>query len=119
MTLFVQDLSLCTGAGAANKKLADAYEKRVHETHKPLDWVANSSDKSLRALRASLTDEGDIDAAREVARHLANNTSDLLVLGTGGSSLGAQALAQIAYWGTQAYAPREGAPRMFRALTVK
>src|SRR5260221_70904 len=102
MTLFTQDLSLATGATAANKRLAEAYEKRVHETHKALDWVANSPDRSLAAIKASLNETSNIAAVREVAAHLANNTSDLIVLGVGGSSLGAQALGQIAYWGTQA-----------------
>jgi glucose-6-phosphate isomerase len=112
MTLFTQDLSLATGATAANKRLAEAYEVRVRETHKALDWLANSPDRSLAAIKASLAAESDLDAARDVARHLSNNTSDLIVLGVGGSSLGAQALGQIAYWGTQAYAPREAAPRL-------
>ncbi|MBI1214067.1 MAG: glucose-6-phosphate isomerase [Alphaproteobacteria bacterium] len=112
MTLFTQDLSLCTGATAVNKRLAEAYEKRVHETHKALDWLANSPDRSLQAVKAALNDESDVAAAREVAGHLSNNTSDLIVLGVGGSSLGAQALGQIAYWGTQAYQPRQGTPRV-------
>jgi glucose-6-phosphate isomerase len=112
MTLFTQDLSLCTGATAAHKALAEAYEKRVHETHKAVDWLANSPDRSLAAIKASLSAESDIDAVREVARHLTNNTSDLIVLGVGGSSLGAQALGQVAYWGTQAYSPRDGSPRV-------
>jgi glucose-6-phosphate isomerase len=112
MTLFTQDLSHATGANAANKRLAEAYEKRVHETHKALDWLANSPDRSLQAIRTVLNDESDITAAREVAAHLNNNTSDLIVLGVGGSSLGAQALGQVAYWGTQAYQPRQGSPRV-------
>lgn len=112
MTLFTQDLSQATGARAANKRLADAYEKRVHETHKAIDWVANSPDRSLQAIRTALSEESDLAAAREIAHHLSNNTSELIVLGVGGSSLGAQALGQIAYWGTQAYAPRQGSPRV-------
>src|SRR5258708_2939314 len=112
MTLFTQDLSLCTGAAATHKRLGEAYEKRVHETHKALDWLTNSPDRSLAALKASVNGESDVDAAREVARRLVNNTRDLIVLGVGGSSLGAQALGQVAYWGTQAYTPREGAPRI-------
>lgn len=112
MTLFTQDLSFATGATAANKRLAEAYEKRVHETHKALDWIANSPDRSLQAIKTALNDDSDIAAAREVAAHLNNNTSDLIVLGVGGSSLGGQALGQVAYWGTQAYSPRQGSPRL-------
>src|SRR5262245_43917235 len=112
MTLFTQDLSRCTGASAVHKRLADAYETRVHETHKALDWLAGSPDRSVQAIKTALNEESDIAAAREVANHLSNNTSDLIVLGVGGSSLGAQALGQIAYWGTQAYAPRQGSPRV-------
>jgi len=112
MTLFTQDLSLCTGAAASNKRLAEAYERRVHETHKAIDWLANAPDRSLAALKASLAAESDVDAAREIAAHLKNNTSDLIIFGVGGSSLGAQALCQVAYWGTQAYTPRDGNPRV-------
>lgn len=36
---------------------------------------------------------------------------DLVLLGIGGSSLGAQALAQLTFWGTPAYLPRQ-APRL-------
>ena len=73
MTLFTQDLSHCTGAGAANKKLAAAYERRIHETARALEWLADSPDPSLAALKSSLTAERDLDAAREIARHLTNN----------------------------------------------
>lgn len=40
----------------------------------------------------------DLDAARPVVEHLLNNTTDLVILGTGGSSLGAQAVAQLKGW---------------------
>ena len=61
----------------------------------------------------------DLDDMAAVADHLLQNTEDLFVLGIGGSSLGAQALAQIAGWGTQAYRPAtlaSGHPTRFHFL---
>lgn len=54
----------------------------------------------------------DLDAAKPVLDHLLNNTTELVVLGTGGSSLGAQALAQAA--GRIGLLPQaaEGTPRI-------
>lgn len=54
----------------------------------------------------------DLDAAREVVRHLLNNTSDLCILGTGGSSLGAQAVAQLKGWRTPGVGDRIGDVRL-------
>ncbi len=42
----------------------------------------------------------DIAAAEPVVKHLLTNTTDLCILGTGGSSLGAQAVAQLKGWRT-------------------
>ncbi|MGK2741499.1 glucose-6-phosphate isomerase [Tepidicaulis sp. LMO-SS28] len=45
-------------------------------------------------------ERGDLAAMEPVAEHLLKDTSDLIIIGTGGSSLGAQALAQLTGWGT-------------------
>jgi glucose-6-phosphate isomerase len=58
----------------------------------------------LPAAREDLT---PIEAA---AKSLCGGASGLLLFGIGGSSLGAQALGQIAGWGTPAYRPAPGRP---------
>lgn len=54
----------------------------------------------------------DLAPARDIAAHLSKDTSDLIVLGTGGSSLGAQALVQLTGWGTPGFVTPEGRPRL-------
>ncbi|MSP66985.1 MAG: glucose-6-phosphate isomerase [Alphaproteobacteria bacterium] len=56
---------------------------------------ARHDDGSLPLLRLPARHD-DLAAAASVAEHLLKNTTDLFVFGTGGSSLGAQAIAAIA-----------------------
>ena len=67
-------------------------------------------DGSLPLLRLPEA-RGDLEACEKLSAHLLKDTSDLVLLGTGGSSLGAQALAQS----VDKYRPiggaREGGPR--------
>ena len=108
MTRFTHDI---TAALAAQPALKSAFDKRAAAARDALaDW-RRSDDANFAAIRRSLT-AGNIEPARKVATHLTNNATDVVLLGIGGSSLGAQALAQLAFWGTQAYAPREGQPRL-------
>jgi glucose-6-phosphate isomerase len=61
-----------------------------------LDWLrARHADRSLPLLR--LPDaHGDLETIRNAARQLADRATDIVILGTGGSSLGGQTLAQLA-----------------------
>ena len=54
----------------------------------------------------------DIAAAAPVAAHLLKDTRDLVILGVGGSSLGAQTVAQLTGCLTQGWRDPEGAPRL-------
>jgi len=107
MTLYAHDI---TRALDAHDGVRAAYAKRLPEAREALTYWCKSTAPDFKALRRSLDD--DLHAALGVVAHLSKNTSDVVVLGIGGSSLGAQTLAQLAYWGTPAYAPREGAPRL-------
>jgi len=107
MTLYAHDI---TRALDAHEGLRTAYTKRLPEAREALIYWRNSTAPDFKALRRSLGE--DLRAALGVVAHLTKNTSDVVVLGIGGSSLGAQTLAQLAYWGTPAYAPREGTPRL-------
>lgn len=108
MTLFSHDTS---AALASQPALKSAFDKRQAEARDALTHWRQADDANFAAIRRSLT-VGNLDAARKVAAHLSNNTTDVVLLGIGGSSLGAQALTQLAFWGTPGYAPREGHPRL-------
>jgi glucose-6-phosphate isomerase len=61
-----------------------------------LDWLrARHADRSLPLLRLPET-RSDLENIRDVARQLADRATDIVILGTGGSSLGGQTLAQLA-----------------------
>src|SRR5258708_4191528 len=78
--------------GVAATDLADA----MGRTGEALGWLrARHADGSLPLLRLP-TERGDLAAIGEAARRLAKNAGDIVFLGTGGSSLGGQALAQLA-----------------------
>lgn len=108
MTLFTHDIS----AAIAKGPLRAAFEKRLGEAKTALDHWRTTDDAQFAAVRHSVERTDDLAQANEVAEHLLKNTTDLVVFGIGGSSLGAQTLAQLAFWGTQAYKPRAGRPRL-------
>ncbi|HTT97118.1 MAG TPA: hypothetical protein VMF58_03655 [Rhizomicrobium sp.] len=82
------DLAL-SGKGAVAK--AD-YDAALAATAPHLDWLRKArADKSLELLGVpSRTD--DVEAAEKVAETFCKNTTDIAILGIGGSSLGGQAL---------------------------
>ncbi len=109
MTPYSHDIS---AALAAHAGLKSAYERRLAGAREGLAHWRGTSGPNFAAIRRSLDADRGIEAARAVVAHLAKNTSAVVVFGIGGSSLGAQALAQLAFWGTPAYVPREGHPRL-------
>src|SRR5499426_4328291 len=61
-----------------------------------LDWLrARHADRSLPLLRLPEA-RSDLENIRDTARQLADRATDVVILGTGGSSLGGQTLAQLA-----------------------
>jgi len=110
MTPFSHDVAPALAAHAALKA---TYERRLPEARAGLDHWRTTSNPQFAALRRSVEESEDLAAAKPVVEHLTKNTTDLVLLGTGGSSLGAQTLAQLAFWGTPAYAPRVGGARLF------
>jgi glucose-6-phosphate isomerase len=78
--------------GAAAPDLAAA----IGHTGQALDWLrARHADGGLPLLRLP-AERGDLAAIDAAARRLSAGASDIVFLGTGGSSLGGQALAQLA-----------------------
>src|SRR5262245_47483699 len=109
MNPFSQDIA---PALAAHPGVRAAYDKRLREAQTGLEHWRAGADAHFAAVCRSVTTTDDFSVIRDVASHLLKNTTDIVLLGIGGSSLGAQAFAQIAFWRTAAYVPREGAPRL-------
>ena len=75
---------------------ADALNGALKRTEDALDWLrARYADGGLPLLRLPEA-RGDLEIIRDTARQLADRATDIVVLGTGGSSLGGQTLAQLA-----------------------
>src|SRR5690348_6011991 len=75
---------------------ADALDAALTRAESALEWLrARHADRGLPLLR--LPDaHGDLEIIRDTARALADRATDIVILGTGGSSLGGQTLAQLA-----------------------
>jgi glucose-6-phosphate isomerase len=69
------------------------------------------ADGSLPLLRLPET-HGDLREIRETAKRLALNATDIVILGTGGSSLGGQTLAQLAHHGVPGVGALREPPRL-------
>jgi len=78
--------------GVADKALGAALER----AEAALDWLrARHADGGLPLLRLPEAHD-DLPSIRNAGRRLADNATDIVILGTGGSSLGGQTLAQLA-----------------------
>jgi glucose-6-phosphate isomerase len=87
----------------------DAALKRAEDA---LSWLrARHADGGLPLLRyPEKTD--DLAGIREAAETLTRGTSDIVILGTGGSSLGGQALAQLGGYGVSGVDALRAPPRL-------
>src|SRR4249919_8215 len=75
---------------------ADALKAALTRAEGALEWLrAHHADNRLPLLRLPET-RGDLEMIRDAARQLADRATDIVILGTGGSSLGGQTLAQLA-----------------------
>src|SRR6478609_43877 len=75
---------------------ADALKTALARAEGALDWLrARHADRSLPLLRLPET-HSDLETIRDTARQIADRATDIVILGTGGSSLGGQTLAQLA-----------------------
>ena len=74
----------------------DALKSALARAESALDWLrARHADGRLPLLRLPET-RGDLETIRDTARQRADRATDIVILGTGGSSLGGQTLAQLA-----------------------
>src|SRR5687768_11120878 len=75
---------------------ADAFAATLKCTEAALDWLrARHDDGGLPLLRLP-AQRDDLEEIKQAARRFAAGASDIILLGTGGSSLGGQTLAQLA-----------------------
>jgi glucose-6-phosphate isomerase len=78
--------------GVGSSELSDALAR----SRQALDWLrARHADRGLPLLDLP-AQRDDIQGITEAAERLTNGASDIVLLGTGGSSLGGQTLAQLA-----------------------
>ena len=80
--------------GISDKALADALARADGALD---DLRKRHADGSLPLLQLPAT-HNDLEEIRDTATRLATNATDIVILGTGGSSLGAQTLAQLAHY---------------------
>lgn len=74
----------------------DALKAALARAEGALEWLrGRHADRSLPLLRLPET-HSDLEIIRDTARQLADRATDIVILGTGGSSLGGQTLAQLA-----------------------
>lgn len=88
-----------------------AYDKALKDAEAGLAWLKEAYEKKTLALLRVPERKDDLGPLRDVAAKLLDNTTDLFIFGIGGSSLGAQAIAQLTGWGTQAHMQK--GPRLF------
>jgi glucose-6-phosphate isomerase len=88
-----QSIDLAVGAHGADKAAIDAALKKADGA---LDWLrARHADGKLPLLRYAGRHD-DLEAIKDAGVRLADGATDVVFLGTGGSSLGGQTLAQLA-----------------------
>jgi len=75
------------------------------------DLRARHADGSLPLLRLPERQD-DLAGIRDAAAGLADGASDVVLLGTGGSSLGGQTLAQLAWWNVPGIGALRAPPRL-------
>lgn len=63
-----------------------------------LDWLREQAKEGTLPLLDIVGERADLDAIADTAAWLREDTAHVVVLGTGGSSLGGQALSQVAGW---------------------
>ncbi|MDO8878000.1 MAG: glucose-6-phosphate isomerase [Pseudolabrys sp.] len=91
---------------------ADALNATLARAETALDWLrARHADGGLPLLNLPETRD-EIPALRDTAVRLADRATDIVMLGTGGSSLGGQTLAQLAGHGVPGVGALRSGPRL-------
>jgi glucose-6-phosphate isomerase len=108
------------------QSIDNALEKKVGPqgiSDAALNATLARAERALEALRTRHADgslpllrlpeqTNDLAGIREAARRLAEGSSDIVILGTGGSSLGGQTLAQLVFYAVPGVGSLRAAPRL-------
>lgn len=109
---YTQDVEACI-EGAVSGGLAQSdLDSRLERAEAALEKIRADHKSEALPLYQLPNKRDDLDACRDLADYVCKDTSDLLVLGVGGSNLGAQALAQLVGFGTPGFSWEPGAPRV-------
>lgn len=110
MTLpYVQDLRHCFPAQSGPHPLGhETYEAHLAALKPHVAALRDSARAGGQPLYEIVRRRDDLAAAAPVVAHLLKNTTDLCLLGVGGSGLGAQAVAQLKGWRTPGVMDRIG-----------
>lgn len=110
---YVQAIDLCLEAKIGQQGLSStALDVALVRSEHALDFLRDAyRDGSLPLLRLPERTD-DLATIRRFAAFLRDGASDVVFLGTGGSSLGGQALAQVAGWNVPGLGAFLGGPRV-------
>ncbi len=96
---YLQDISGClSGRAGADGLASGTLETVLDEAAQALETVREWHRSGKLPLLALPAKTDDLEDCRRAVRALLRGASDVVIFGTGGSSLGAQALAQLAGW---------------------
>ncbi len=104
-----RSLEATIGSGGLSQR---GYEAALTRAARAASRLKDRHEAGDFVLTKLMGEREDITVMRGFADNLCKDTSDLIILGIGGSSLGAQTLAQLTGWGLPGYLPREGHPRV-------
>lgn len=109
----LQSITHATQAAIGEHGVAESdLRETLKRSEATLDWLrARHEDGGLRLLRLP-AERSDIAQITEAASRLKAGATDIVFLGTGGSSLGGQTLAQLAGYAVPGIGALGGAPRL-------
>ncbi|GAB5503814.1 glucose-6-phosphate isomerase [Pyruvatibacter sp.] len=110
---FIHDVSGIIGAGGLTQAQYDAH---LAATGPALEALRRQHAESTLPLLHLPKRRDDIVEMERIAAHLKKDATDIVVLGIGGSSLGAKAVAQLAYDATPAQSQSEPRVHFFENL---
>ena len=111
--MILQDIDLAREAAIGPHGISDAsLNDALRQAEKALEWLrARHADKGLRLLHLP-AERADLPALQEAAKRLSKSATDIVFLGTGGSSLGGQTLSQLAGYAVPGVGALRDGPRI-------
>jgi glucose-6-phosphate isomerase len=91
---------------------AATFDNVLGRSVEALDWLRSRHDDGTLPLLRLPAARDDLSSIRDAARRLSAGASDIVILGTGGSSLGGQTLAQLAGHGVPGVGLLRDGPRL-------